>query len=94
MIKHTQTSSNHYSFIRSFLNQTILITTLYLVAFQDGLLQQCIAVMKETINSKSVCDYYDKAGLYGQIDVQKACLTWLEQNIMASNNTDLIRKIK
>jgi hypothetical protein len=50
--------------------------------------------MKETINSKSVCDYYDMAGVYGQPKIQKDCLTWLEQNIMASSNTELIRKIE
>lgn len=38
---------------------------------QDGLILQCGETMKETINAKTVCSYYNSAGTYGLDSVKK-----------------------
>jgi len=38
---------------------------------QDGLIQQCGETMKETINARTVCGYYNSAGTYGLDSVKK-----------------------
>ncbi|KAH0623039.1 hypothetical protein JD844_030937 [Phrynosoma platyrhinos] len=37
----------------------------------DGLIQQCGETMKETINAKTVCNYYNSAGTYGLDSLKK-----------------------
>ncbi|XP_067947296.1 germ cell-less protein-like 1 [Watersipora subatra] len=60
----------------------------------DGLMQQCAAIMRETISSKTVCGYYDCSLLYGLGAVKDACFEWLENNIMAKQSKDLLKDIK
>lgn len=42
-----------------------------IVYLQDGLIHQCGETMKETINVKTVCSYYNSAGTYGLDSVKK-----------------------
>ncbi len=48
---------------------------------QDGLIQQCGETMKENVNVKTVCSYYNSATMYGLDSVMKksvvlsACLS-------------------
>ena len=66
----------------------------FVLHIQDGLIQQCGDVMKETTNGKSVCGYHQAAGMYGQIEVQRNCIDWLEKNLMTSQSTNLLRDIR
>ncbi|KAM6431956.1 germ cell-less protein-like 1 isoform 3-T3 [Liasis olivaceus] len=50
----------------------------------DGLIQQCGETMKETINAKTVCSYYNSAGTYG-LDSLKKNINLMKQLISSSN---------
>ncbi|KAM8794642.1 germ cell-less protein-like 1 isoform 2-T2 [Eudromia elegans] len=50
----------------------------------DGLIQQCGETMKETINAKTVCGYYNSAGTYG-LDSVKKNINLMKQLISSSN---------
>ena len=49
----------------------------------DGLIDQCVAIMEETINVKTVARYYDSASFYGATQVERACLAWLKVNLLS-----------
>ena len=49
----------------------------------DGLIDQCILIMEETINVRTVARYYETAILYGTKDIENACLTWLKVNLLS-----------
>ncbi|KAL7637917.1 UNVERIFIED_CONTAM: hypothetical protein RMT77_011530 [Armadillidium vulgare] len=48
----------------------------------DPVVDQCTAVMIETINIQTVLKYQEAAKRYGVICVEKACRTWLLHNLM------------
>lgn len=50
---------------------TLNICGYFFLSPQDGLIQQCGETMKETINAKTVCGYYNSAGTYGLDSVKK-----------------------
>ena len=49
----------------------------------EGLIDQCVIIMKETINVKTVVQYHETAILYGASEVEKACLLWLKVNLLS-----------
>ncbi|XP_002125481.2 germ cell-less protein-like 2 [Ciona intestinalis] len=60
----------------------------------DGLMQKCSQVMVESICSTTVCEYYQTSRLYGQVKVEDACVSWLEDNLMVKySNNNLIVEI-
>ncbi|XP_042657303.1 germ cell-less protein-like 1 isoform X2 [Tyto alba] len=59
----------------------------------DGLIQQCGETMKETINAKTVCGYYNSAGTYGLDSVKKKCLEWLLNNLMTHQSIELFKEL-
>ncbi|NXT76762.1 GMCL1 protein, partial [Zapornia atra] len=59
----------------------------------DGLIQQCGETMKETINAKTVCGYYNSAGTYGLDSVKKKCLEWLLNNLMTHQSVELFKDL-
>ncbi|CAL4120382.1 unnamed protein product, partial [Meganyctiphanes norvegica] len=48
----------------------------------EPLIQQCAAIMLETINIKTVLSYHEGAHNYGVMEVQKACRKWLQHNLL------------
>uniref|UniRef100_A0A8C1IRH5 Germ cell-less, spermatogenesis associated n=1 Tax=Cyprinus carpio TaxID=7962 RepID=A0A8C1IRH5_CYPCA len=58
----------------------------------DGLIQQCGETMKENVNVKTVCSYYNAATMYGLDSVMKKCLEWLLNNLMTHQNVDLMKE--
>ncbi|NXL68492.1 GMCL1 protein, partial [Chordeiles acutipennis] len=59
----------------------------------DDLIQQCGETMKETINAKTVCGYYNSAGTYGLESVKKKCLEWLLNNLMTQQSVELLKEL-
>ncbi|KTF77098.1 hypothetical protein cypCar_00024441 [Cyprinus carpio] len=59
----------------------------------DGLIQQCGETMKENVNVKTVCSYYNAATMYGLDSVMKKCLEWLLNNLMTHQNVDLMKEL-
>uniref|UniRef100_A0A672NC52 Germ cell-less, spermatogenesis associated n=1 Tax=Sinocyclocheilus grahami TaxID=75366 RepID=A0A672NC52_SINGR len=59
----------------------------------DGLIQQCGETMKENVNVKTVCSYYNSATMYGLDSVMKKCLEWLLNNLMTHQNVDLMKEL-
>ncbi|KAM6431955.1 germ cell-less protein-like 1 isoform 2-T2 [Liasis olivaceus] len=59
----------------------------------DGLIQQCGETMKETINAKTVCSYYNSAGTYGLDSLKKKCLEWLLNNLMTHQSVELLKEL-
>ncbi|XP_072834952.2 germ cell-less protein-like 1 isoform X1 [Pogona vitticeps] len=59
----------------------------------DGLIQQCGETMKETINAKTVCGYYNSAGTYGLDSLKKKCLEWLLNNLMTHQSVELFKEL-
>ncbi|NXT00228.1 GMCL1 protein, partial [Jacana jacana] len=59
----------------------------------DGLIQQCGETMKETINAKTVCGYYNSAGTYGLDSVKRKCLEWLLHNLMTHQSVELFKEL-
>ncbi|XP_021230704.1 germ cell-less protein-like 1 isoform X1 [Numida meleagris] len=59
----------------------------------DGLILQCGETMKETISAKTVCSYYNSAGMYGLDSVKKRCLEWLLNNLMTHQSVELLREL-
>nr|XP_039269381.1 germ cell-less protein-like 1 [Styela clava] len=60
----------------------------------EGLMQQCAEVMKEAVCLDNVCLYYKTACMYGQNEVAKNCMAWLETNLMTSQSLDLLRELE
>ncbi|NXJ11757.1 GMCL1 protein, partial [Odontophorus gujanensis] len=59
----------------------------------DGLILQCGETMKETITAKTVCGYYNSAGMYGLDSVKKRCLGWLLNNLMTHQSVELFKEL-
>lgn len=59
----------------------------------EGLMIQCSEVMKETIAVDNVCTYYRYAAMYGQGEVSKICIEWLERNLMTFASETLLREL-
>ena len=49
----------------------------------DGLIDQCVSIMEETINVRTVARYYDSASFYGATHIERACLAWLKVNLLS-----------
>nr|CAB3249719.1 germ cell-less protein-like 1 [Phallusia mammillata] len=48
----------------------------------EGLMQQCSDAMKEYVCCENVCNYYANARMYGQGQVERKCIKWMENNLM------------
>ncbi|XP_053574200.1 germ cell-less protein-like 1 isoform X2 [Bombina bombina] len=59
----------------------------------DGLIKQCVEIMKETINVQTVCGYSSAADVYGLDSVKNKCLEWLLNNLMTHQNVDLFKEL-
>ena len=59
----------------------------------DGLIQQCVEIMIETISARTVCCYHECAVMYGVPDVSNRCFDWLLKNLMTSQTPDLLKEI-
>jgi len=49
----------------------------------EGLIDQCVIIMEETINVKTVVRYYETALRYGVSAIKKSCLSWLKVNLLS-----------
>ena len=49
----------------------------------DGLIDQCVLIMEETINVRTVARYFETAILYGTKEIETACLNWLKVNLLS-----------
>ena len=49
----------------------------------DGLIDQCVLIMEETINVRTVARYFETAILYGTKEIEAACLNWLKVNLLS-----------
>ena len=49
----------------------------------EGLIDQCVLIMEETINVRTVARYYDSSTFYGAKHIEKACLAWLKVNLLS-----------
>ncbi|XP_052262562.1 germ cell-less protein-like 1 isoform X2 [Dreissena polymorpha] len=59
----------------------------------EGLLLQCQVMMKDTLSSATVCDYYYASCSYGLKDVSIQCLDWLTRNILIAANLTFIKDV-
>lgn len=61
----------------------------------EGLIDQCLAIMHETVNVKTVVSYYQTSIRYGVTTVKKACLSWLKVNLLSHmpEHPDRLREI-
>jgi len=61
----------------------------------EGLIDQCLAIMHETINVKTVVNYYQTAIRYGATVVKESCLSWLKVNLLSHmpEHPDRLREI-
>jgi len=61
----------------------------------EGLIDQCLAIMHETVNVKTVVSYYQTSIRYGVTTVKEACLSWLKVNLLSHmpEHPDRLREI-
>ncbi len=48
----------------------------------EGLMDQCLSIMEETINVQTVIKYYETSLMYGTERIRKECLKWLRVNLV------------
>jgi len=48
----------------------------------DGLIQQCVVIMEETVNVETVVKYWEAASQYGCMGLRGACVDWLSINLL------------
>ena len=48
----------------------------------EGLMDQCLSIMEETINVQTVIKYYETSLLYGTEKIRMECLKWLRVNLV------------
>lgn len=49
----------------------------------DGVIEQCILIMEETVNSQTAVKYYEASTEYGVKRVKEACFKWLLVNLLS-----------
>ncbi|KAL3876044.1 hypothetical protein ACJMK2_033930 [Sinanodonta woodiana] len=59
----------------------------------DGLIDQCTALMVDTLSSSTVCVYISAAQVYGLGQFKQECLDWLKRNLMLSQDSNLLKDI-
>lgn len=63
--------------------QVIPVLSTAILLQLDGLIDQCVAMMVETINVRTVVHFHEAAALYGCSQVEEACLAWLKVNLLS-----------
>lgn len=61
---------------------------------QDNLVTHCSQLMKETINSQTVCQYYTAAKRYGETELETKCIEWLERGLTSIWTVSLLKEIR
>ncbi|KAG8228741.1 hypothetical protein J437_LFUL007076 [Ladona fulva] len=59
----------------------------------DGIIAECVEIMKESTNVQTVVSYYTTASEYGVPMVKEACLNWLKVNLL-SNMLEYPKKLR
>ncbi|KAK3612269.1 hypothetical protein CHS0354_039550 [Potamilus streckersoni] len=59
----------------------------------DGLIEQCTALMVDTLSASTVCAYNSAAQVYGLGQFRQECLDWLKRNLMLSQDSNLLKDI-
>ncbi|XP_046392711.1 protein germ cell-less isoform X2 [Ischnura elegans] len=59
----------------------------------DGIITECIEIMKDSTNVQTVVSYYNTSCQYGVPLVKEACLNWLKVNLL-SNMMDFPKKLR
>ncbi|XP_041364632.1 germ cell-less protein-like 1 [Gigantopelta aegis] len=59
----------------------------------DGLIQQCVSLIKESISVKTVCTYYTASQMYVLPEIETLCFDWLLHNLMYQRDYTLLREI-
>ncbi|ESO84793.1 hypothetical protein LOTGIDRAFT_221919 [Lottia gigantea] len=59
----------------------------------EGLIQYCHTLMKESISTDIVVEYYEIAHQYGLMDIKKLSFDWLLHNLMSPTNFKLLKNI-
>ncbi|XP_031565916.1 germ cell-less protein-like 1 [Actinia tenebrosa] len=59
----------------------------------ESLSSQCAEFMQDTINNHTVCEYISAARQYGETEVEKKCLEWLERRLTSSWTVALLKEI-
>jgi len=49
----------------------------------DGVIDQCVAIMEETVNAQTAVKYYEASTEYGVKKVKDACFKWLLMNLLS-----------
>lgn len=59
----------------------------------DGLIQQCVSMMSDTLSSSTVCVYHTACVAYGLEEMKNTCVDWLMKNLLVSPDLTYIRDI-
>ena len=59
----------------------------------DGLIQQCVFKMSDTLSSSTVCVYHTACVSYGLVDMKNTCVDWLMKNLLVSPDLTYVRDI-
>ncbi|XP_052815560.1 germ cell-less protein-like 1 [Mya arenaria] len=59
----------------------------------EGLLQHCAVMIKDTVSSATVCEYYQASSQYGMEESRLCCLDWLTRNVLVAPNVLFIRDV-
>ncbi|XP_062607933.1 germ cell-less protein-like 1 [Saccostrea cucullata] len=59
----------------------------------DGLKQQCLTLMSNTISGDTVCSYHEACCRYSVENLKAECYNWLLTNILTSTDLDLFKQI-
>ena len=72
----------------------VLHENLYLDFSQEGLCQQCVEAMIETIQRETVCAYHTAATQYCETVLQRKCVEWLERRLTSETSVSLLADIR
>ncbi|KAL4240002.1 Germ cell-less protein-like 1 [Mactra antiquata] len=59
----------------------------------DGVIQQCLSMMAETLSACTVCTYYRVCQAYGLNEMGTTCMNWLTRNFLCCDKIDFIKDI-
>ncbi|XP_021044445.1 germ cell-less protein-like 2 [Mus pahari] len=59
----------------------------------DELIEQCEDMMRDSVTSETVCNYYYSAESYGLQSIRFVCCQWLLDNLMTRQNDELLLEI-
>lgn len=59
----------------------------------EGLIQQCVSVITETISARTVYVYHTASVMYGQVKLTDICRSWIQNNVMLCQDIELLRDL-